>query len=199
VLSAPEGEGGISLLDMQAQNEAIQVMWLKKYIVLGPQRPMWALVADVLIEESIAVSAHVDKEVATNTYLQSRSPMTDSRSKLPADIKKMQTVGKKYNLNLEALRIPEEVKKELPAWYHLGAESNPAGFNQSNAPKCLKNNHQVKTVGNLLKMTNQLRRNDPHDFHQDLRQCQCTSCEQDQLDAKPQTSTVKLHVAELKT
>ena len=35
VLSAPEGEGGISLLDMQAQNEAIQVMWLKKYTAWG--------------------------------------------------------------------------------------------------------------------------------------------------------------------
>ena len=35
LLSAPEGEGGISLLDMQAWNEAIQVMWLKKYTAWG--------------------------------------------------------------------------------------------------------------------------------------------------------------------
>ena len=70
-------------------------MWLKKYTALGPQRPMWALVVDVLIEESIAASAHIDKEVTTNTYLQSWSPMTDSRSKLPPNIKKMLTVGKK--------------------------------------------------------------------------------------------------------
>jgi len=154
IMNAPDGEGGISLLDMQARNEAIQIMWLKKYTTLDLSRPMWALVADVLIEESIAPSNHVDKETTINTYLQSWSPMINSRSKLPPDIKKMLTVGKKYNLNLEALRIPEGVKKELPAWYHIGVESNPAGFNQSCAPKCLKYKHRVRTVGDLLKMTN---------------------------------------------
>ena len=154
-------------------------MWLKKYTTLDPSRPMWALVADILIEESIAVSNHINKEMTVNTYLQSWSAMVDSRSNLPPDIRKMLNVGKKYNLNLNALRIPEEIKKKLPGWYHLGAENNPVGFNQSRAPKCLKQNHQVRTVGDLLKITNRLRRANPNNIHQDLRQCQCTSCSTD--------------------
>jgi exonuclease III len=175
-MSAPRNEGGIHLLDIHARNEAIEIMWLKRYTTLGPTRPMWALIADVLIEENIAASNHIDKEVTINTYLQSWSPMTDNRSKLPPDIRKMLNVGKKYNLNLEGLRIPEKVKKELPAWYHIGAEDNPAGFNRSQAPKCLKYKHCVRTVGDLVKMTNRLRRINPDDIHQDLDQCHCTSC-----------------------
>ena len=43
----------------------------------------------------------------------------------------MISVGKKYNLSFEALKIPEDVKRELLVWYHLGAENNPVGFNRS--------------------------------------------------------------------
>ena len=117
------------MLDIKARNEAIQIMWLKKYMTIGPQRPTWALVADVLIEENIAKSNNIDKEVTINTYLQTWSPRANGTSTLPPDLKKMLGTGKKYNLHLDTLRIPENVKKQLPAWYHLGAEDNPAGFN----------------------------------------------------------------------
>jgi len=36
---------------------------------------------------------------------------------------------KRYNLCLDALRIPENVKQQLPTWYHLGTEDIPTGFN----------------------------------------------------------------------
>jgi len=127
-MNAPPEEGGISLLDIKARNEAIQIMWLKKYTTTSPDRPMWALVADVL---------------------QSWSPITNATSSLPPDIKKMLNTGRKYGLRLDALRIPEDVKRQLPAWYHLGAENNPVGFNRMRAPKCLKTKHQVMTVGDL--------------------------------------------------
>ena len=128
-MNTPPEKGGINLLDIEARNEAIQMMWLKKYTTTGPERPMWALVADVLIEENIAKSRNIDKEVTMNTYLQTWSPKTNMTSTLPPDIKKMLDTGKKYNLCLDALRIPENVKRQLPAWYHLGAKNNPAGFN----------------------------------------------------------------------
>ena len=56
VMNNPPEKGGINLLDIKVRNEAIQIMWLKKYITISPQRPTWALVADVLIEENIAKS-----------------------------------------------------------------------------------------------------------------------------------------------
>src|SRR6202011_2621144 len=95
----------------------------------GPNRPMWALVADILIEENIVKSRHVDKELTMNMYLQTWAPTNNVTSTLPPDIKKMLNAGKKYNLWLDALRILEHVKTQLPAWYHLGTENNPVGFN----------------------------------------------------------------------
>ena len=82
-------------VDIKVRNEVIQIMWLKKYTTIGPQRPTWALVADVLIEENIAKSKNIDKEVTMNTYLQSRSPKANATSTLPLDLKRMLGTGKK--------------------------------------------------------------------------------------------------------
>ena len=79
-----------------------------------------------------------------NTYLQTWSPRANATSTLPPDLKTMLGMGKKCNLHLDALRIPDNVKKRLPAWYHLGAEDNPAGFNRARGPKCLKSKHQIR-------------------------------------------------------
>ena len=49
-------------------------MWLKKYMTIGPHRPMWALIANMLIKENIAKSGNIVKEVTMNTYLQSWFP-----------------------------------------------------------------------------------------------------------------------------
>ena len=51
-LNPPIEKGGISLLDIQAQNGAIDLMWLKVY--LSNNRPTWALIANVLIRDCIA-------------------------------------------------------------------------------------------------------------------------------------------------
>ena len=91
----------------------------------------------------------------------------------------MLSAGNKYNLRLDALRIPESIKRQLPAWYHLGAENNPIGFNRAQAPKCLKSKHQIMTVGDLIRMTNQMREANPLNIHQDLNTCQCNSCTHD--------------------
>ena len=142
-------------------------------------RLMWALVAEVLIEENIAKSRRIDKEVTMSTYLQSWSPTTNVTSTLPSDFKRILYTGKKYNLCLDTLRILEDIKRQLPMWYHLRAEDNPAGFNRMWVPKCLKSKHQVMTVGELIRMTNWLRGVDPLDIHQDLNTCQCGSCTND--------------------
>ena len=62
-------DGGIGLLDIKARNEAIQIMWLKKYTTTSLNRLLWALVADILIEGNIAKSKNIDKEVTMNMYL----------------------------------------------------------------------------------------------------------------------------------
>ncbi|TBU34078.1 hypothetical protein BD309DRAFT_988302 [Dichomitus squalens] len=49
-------EGGLSLLDLEARNDAVTVMWLKSYLDFGPNRPAWAYVADDLFATSVAAN-----------------------------------------------------------------------------------------------------------------------------------------------
>ncbi|EIW52959.1 uncharacterized protein TRAVEDRAFT_40509 [Trametes versicolor FP-101664 SS1] len=41
-LYLPVEEGGLGVLDVEARNEAIDVMWLKLYLSSGSERPLWA-------------------------------------------------------------------------------------------------------------------------------------------------------------
>jgi exonuclease III len=52
-LYLPIKEGGVKLLDIKARNQAIDIVWLKKYLDLGSCRPIWAYLVDILISENI--------------------------------------------------------------------------------------------------------------------------------------------------
>jgi len=178
-------KGGIKLLDIQARNEAIDIIWLKKYLDLSPSHPLWASIADILIKDSIARSNSTDRNVTINTYLQNWSPSINTSSKLPPDLKRMIRTGKTYNVSFSALTIPEHIKDKLPAWYHIGANDNPRGFLNSRAPKCLKSIHQIRTTGDLVRTSNRIRTFNPLDFHQDLPNCPCTPCTRDRASGCP--------------
>ncbi|KAF5333956.1 hypothetical protein D9758_017592 [Tetrapyrgos nigripes] len=45
-------DGGRAVLDISARNEAIELMWLKRYLTFGPDRPLWATLADSLLAKN---------------------------------------------------------------------------------------------------------------------------------------------------
>jgi len=106
----PFEKGGFKLLDIHARNEAIDIMWLKNYLVLNQSCLLWAFVADILIEENIAKSSNIDWNVTCNMYPPKWSPSMVPGSKLPLDLKRMLKVGKKYNTGFSAINIPHQVK-----------------------------------------------------------------------------------------
>jgi hypothetical protein len=44
--------GGLDLLNLQSQNKAINIIWLKEYLNMSPTRPTWAYVTDILLCKS---------------------------------------------------------------------------------------------------------------------------------------------------
>jgi hypothetical protein len=48
-LMKPHHTGGINLLDIEARNQAIELMWLKPYIDRSTKHPLWAFVFDTII------------------------------------------------------------------------------------------------------------------------------------------------------
>jgi len=61
-ITQPKENRGLGLLDIKARLEAIQVMWLKKYLASLTERPIWAFVTDQIVfkytQKAPAVNDH---------------------------------------------------------------------------------------------------------------------------------------------
>ena len=113
-------------------------------------RPTWAQIVDILIENCIAKSHNINKELTMNTFIQSWKPALNGDYNLPTDLRRMISVANKYNVCLDALVIPESAKRNLPAWYHIGSDKLPRGFNTKKAVKCLQSKHNTKIISDML-------------------------------------------------
>jgi exonuclease III len=179
-LYLPIRQGGIKLLDLRARNQAIDIMWLKSYLDLGPNRPMWAFVADVLISENISkTSGKIASLAQINTYLQSWHPSLHSASKLSREIIQMMKTGQKFGVSFEAIKLSDLVKEQLPAWYHLGMDQQMSSLNNHKASKCLRENHSVKTVEDLVQNTRRERVTSSTQKHLNRSNCACQYCKHD--------------------
>ena len=180
-LCLPIEEGGIGLLDIEARNEAIELVWIKRYLDLSPQRPQWAWAADTLM--SIAASADagaISRPAQINTFLQSWKPSLGTKSNLPQYLRRMLTVAKKHHVCFAAIKLSHKAKLSLPIWYHLGALKKLRTMNNSVRGKCLRTTHQVRIVAELLPLRTQHEaHNDGRTYSNDLQhdQCRCERCE----------------------
>jgi hypothetical protein len=105
VLHSPIENSGLNLLDLAAWNEAIEIMWLKSYLDLSPARPTWAKVTDALIDVSAPPTAN--QAARGNSFLQTWKPTLRGKctSRMGRDMTRMLKTAKKFNINLEALRL----------------------------------------------------------------------------------------------
>ena len=178
-LYLPVEQGGVKLLDLKVRNQAIDIMWLKSYLDLTSKRPMWAYVADILINNSTSKATNnVSSSAQLNTYLQSWNTSLHATSKLPEDIIQMMKTGQKFGVSFEALKLSDLVKEQLPAWYHLCTGQHMVSLNNQSASKCLRDNHLVKTVGQLIQHTK--RERDPSaPRHSNRANYACNYCKHD--------------------
>jgi hypothetical protein len=176
-LQQPMKQGGLNLLDIKAQNEAIDIMWLKDYLNFSLSRPTWAVLIDLLINATTPLN--ISPLGRFNTYTQNWNPPTRGPrlSSLNKDIRRMIKTAKKYNTNLTALQIASNVSARLPAWYHINAKPHPL---TSIASKCLIRNHNIATVADMVRtaLRAQPNRSNPHTPN---LLCVCAGCTRDRL------------------
>src|SRR5258708_636411 len=81
--------------------------------------------------------------------------------------------GAKYNLMLNAPKLSQNHKLNLPAWHHIG--KTPGTRNRENNPtaRCLRLIHKVKTIANLI--TQESFYKNPE--HKENNHCKCPPCE----------------------
>ena len=106
---APKELGGYNLLDIEARNEAINLMWLKSYLDFSDKQPTWAIIADALIAFHTPQNENkIPKEVKMNIFLQSWQTCT---TKLPDDLKNMR-------VQLDGRALSRDILRQMPIWYH---------------------------------------------------------------------------------
>lgn len=166
-------EGGIGLLDLRARNEALDLLWAKEYLIMGPGRPKWAAVADALLAKAVAAtSRNVDSIARVNTFLQTWEVSTRGAAGLPPDLRRMVQAARKYEVRMESNNPARELRNSLPIWYHLGLKAERYIAN-SVSGRCLRENHLVTTVLDCLTVATR-RNNRPE--HEDNAKCDCIEC-----------------------
>lgn len=172
-LYLPVEEGGIKLLDLEARNEAIDVMWLRAYAAMGPDRPLWALVADDLLANHVPRDVIPrDRELRVNTLLQHWAPK--SRGLVP-ELAAIMSAAKKYGVRQEGLAFSRTILRAMPMWDHNKADAHAIRSlaARSAASACLKKNHRVSTVGDCEALAAALL----SPTHRPAASCTCNFCE----------------------
>jgi ribonuclease HI len=173
-LCHPIHEGGLGLLDITARNEAIDIIWLKKYLNFSLTCPIWAAITDIIIQE-LAPRWIVD-EIEYHPFLQCWNIPTPgpANTNISNDIKRMLRIAKKYKTNLAAICLTPHLNTQLPTWYHLATETR---LMLGMATKCLIKKHKATIVADLLRTSTRVRNAETE--HRPSPYCQCQDCELD--------------------
>ena len=151
-------------------------MWLASYLRLDDTRPAWAFAADVLISKAVTRAAGAIRAKAQiNTFLQTWSPALGPKSALPKYLQRMFTTAKKHNVSFAAVKLSNQLKQELPMWYHLGALPELRRLNNSPSSDCLRNSHGILRVHELMAFC----AHPEEDTLPTNTPCECDKCRQD--------------------
>ena len=150
MMSGPIEAGGKKILDIQARNEAIELMKLKSYLKFGAERPRWAKVADSLINQNIPSTQKInDDESKCNAFLQTWTVMIGAKSKLPQSLRKMLKTAKRYGVGIDPPLPSLPLRNQMPIWFHKGQDAEKYPQNNGKWAKCQRNRHKIKTVGEI--------------------------------------------------
>ncbi|KAH7911774.1 hypothetical protein BJ138DRAFT_1005888, partial [Hygrophoropsis aurantiaca] len=173
-LYQPINKGGIKLLDIKSRNQAIEVTWLKSFLDISTKRPQWAFITDILINNIFPSGISNLNDIPL--ILQTQNPPTKGKNanKLPKDVLQLLKTAKNFNATIAPIKLSTNLKKQMPAWAHLGV---PPKTYHKTKDSCLKKTHKIEKVKDLINMCARLNN---HQSHRSSPFCECSECKQDQ-------------------
>jgi len=124
------------LLDLEQRNQAIEIIWLKKYLNFGEDRPQWALVLDETMKLRVPITEKgTPMEVRVNVFLQTWKTHTHA-IRTSKTIRSLIKTAKVFNVRPEGLIISPEIQREMPLWLHREADPKIKKLMNSQPGKC---------------------------------------------------------------
>ncbi|EJD32732.1 hypothetical protein AURDEDRAFT_178173 [Auricularia subglabra TFB-10046 SS5] len=143
----PQCQGGMNILDLEARNEAIYLVWAERYLAHPDVWPTWAFVADEIFKHTVNQQwkdrFKNEPRAMLNHYMQDWWP---TANKLPLELKLMVRATTKHGVKLDGAHISEEVRGRMPIWYHPDRTRNGNEQHTSAVITCLRQVHEVFTV-----------------------------------------------------
>ncbi|KAG1744715.1 hypothetical protein EDD22DRAFT_735893, partial [Suillus occidentalis] len=87
----------------------------------------------------------------------------------------MLKTARKHNMSFAPIKLSKDLKDQMPAWLHLGAQ--PRTYNK-NKDECLQTLHDVKSVKDLRSLARRLKLTNTHNVS---ATCHCDLCSADRL------------------
>ena len=164
--------GGRKIMDIAKRNEAIDLMWVKQYLNMGPDRPKWAFMMDEIFRIERPKRAKETHQMieSWNPLIQDWKPKARSAS-IPKRIHNAMRLAKKYGVELKALEPTDETRREMPVWLHRKANREAARIYTTDGAKCLKSKHRTHYMRQLVELLG-----DVPDEHRGTNFCICESC-----------------------
>ena len=139
--------GGLGIPDIIARTEAIQVIWLKKWLAPRKKRKLWAKITDEILKANVPSKPMVKEQNIISWISQNWNESMAKDAKISPAIREMLKVGRKYNVAINGPKISHQVKIKMPIWHHFAAKDNYT-WNKK-AALCLSTKHHIKTVKDL--------------------------------------------------
>ncbi len=176
-LALPLERGGVNLIDLDAQNEAIDITWLQDYLTLDDTRVSWTYFADVILARAVAAaSRNVEPAARVNVFLQTWKVSTRAAAGIPKDLLRMVKAARKYGVRLDVRNPTEELKGLMPIWYHAGGGEGRSTANTEGC-KCLRERHNVRSVLDAVRVAGRIRTH--MSTHRARPTCACAACSSD--------------------
>lgn len=128
-------------------------MKMQRYLKFDDDRPRWAVMADSVINMKIASTRGIEENTLTNLLLQNVA--VDTRATeggLPTSIQKMLQVAKKYSVTFHPIILENELKRQMPAWFHIGLAQEKYLRISTASMICMRKSHEVQTVGDMMNL-----------------------------------------------
>lgn len=103
---APRAIGGLNMPDVQTQMQAIQIMWIKKWLAPPETRPPWGFVMDAIIAKNIPDKPVIDSTAVIDWALQMWNERDiGEKCTFPDHVRLLLRTVRKFNAGFAARKI----------------------------------------------------------------------------------------------